>query len=96
VIVETFIAPLPQRVHIEIFGNNKNKGFLYSGNYQIGDLITISGPRNRIPPRLRFEIWSMNGLVPFELVQIVQFHTSCSQDLFVGDEFGAIAVWGAE
>ena len=96
VIVETFVTPLPQYVHIEIFGHNKNKDALWSGKYEIGDLITINGPKNRIPPRLRFEIWSMNGLVPSELLQIVQFHTLCSQPLSVGDEFGAIAVWGAE
>lgn len=84
----------PSQAHIKVFGQNKNKPELFSAVYNIGDFIEISGPKNRIPPRLKFEIWSMDD--PPELVQTVQFHTSCSQPLFIGDEFGAIVVWSAE
>ena len=84
----------PSQAHIKVFGQNKNKPELFSGVYNIGDFIEINGPRKRIPSRLKFEIWSMDD--PPELVQTVQFHTSCSQPLFIGDEFGAIVVWSAE
>lgn len=95
VIVEpAVVANFPSEAYIKVFGQNKNKPALFSGIFKIGEFIEISGPRNRIPPRLRFEIWSMEE--PVELVQTVQFHTSCSQPLFIGDEFGAIVVWSAE
>ena len=95
VIVAPAVVPdFPDPAYIKVFGQNKNKGALFSGIYNIGDFIEISGPKNRIPSRLKFEIWSMEE--PVELVQTVQFHTSCSQPLYVGDEFGAIVVWSAE
>jgi len=63
--------------------SSKNWTTCFGENYTFG--IEISGPRNRIPSRLKSEIWSMDD--PPELVQTVQFHTSCSQPLFIGDEF---------
>jgi hypothetical protein len=94
VIVKPAGVPVfPDPAYIKVFGQNKNKGALFTGTYSIGDLIEIEGPRRRIPSRLKFEIWSMEG--GGELVQTVQFHTSCSQPLSIGDEFGAIVVWSA-
>ncbi len=49
-----------------------------------------------LPPVMFFEIWTApvpGSSDPLELLQTVQFHTSCSQPLNVGDEFGAIALW---
>lgn len=47
-----------------------------------------------LPPTTRFEIWSVGDeLQEAELLQTVVFHTSCSQPLNVGDEFGAIVIW---
>jgi len=95
VIVEpAVVAAFPSPAYIKVFGQNKNKPAVFSGTFEIGDFIEINGPRKRIPSRLKFEIWSMDD--PPELVQTVQFHTSCSQPLFIGDEFGAIVVWSAE
>ena len=95
VVVEpAVVASFPSPAYIKVFGQNKNKPALFSGVYNIGDFIEISGPKNRIPSRLKFEIWSMDE--PPVLAQTVQFHTSCSQPLFIGDEFGAIVVWSAE
>ena len=95
VIIEPAVVPVfPNPAYIKVFGQNKNKAALFSGVYNFGDFIEIRGPRKRIPSRLKFEIWSMEE--PVELVQTVQFHTSCSQPLYVGDEFGAIVVWSAE
>ena len=94
VIVEPAVVPsFPDPAFIKIFGQNKNKPALFSDFYEIGDFIEISGPKKRIPSRLKFEIWTFDET---ELVQTVQFHTSCSQPLLIGDEFGAIVVWSAE
>ena len=94
VIIEPLtVANYPDTAYIKIFGQNKNKPHLYAGTYRIGELITIEGPRKRIPSRLMFEIYSLQDLdTP---VQTVQFHTSCSQPLAAGDEFGGITVWSA-
>jgi hypothetical protein len=47
-----------------------------------------------LPPVMFFEIWSVgDATTESELLQTVQFHTSCSQPLNVGDEFGGIALW---
>ena len=87
------VTNYPDPAHIVIFGNNKNKDALYAGTYAIGDRIVITGPRNRIPSRLKFEI--RDPADEDAIVQTVQFHTSCSQPLFTGDEFGGITVLSA-
>jgi hypothetical protein len=87
------VTAYPDPAHIVIYGNNKNEDALYAGTYSIGERIIITGPRNRIPSRLKFEIRDpANGDA---IVQTVQFHTSCSQPLFIGDEFGGITVLSA-
>jgi hypothetical protein len=93
VIAPEFVTNYPDPAHIVIYGHNKNKEALYAGTYAIGEKIVISGPQKRIPPRLKFEIRDpANG---DEVVQTVQFHTSCSQPLATGDEFGAITILSA-
>ncbi len=87
------VTDYPDPAHIVIYGHNKNKDALYAGTYSIGDRIVISGPKNRIPPRLKFEI--RDPANDDALVQTVQFHTSCSQPLWIGDEFGGITVLSA-
>ena len=93
VIVPELVADYPDPAYIMIYGNNKNKGALYEGTYAIGEDIVITGPRNRIPSRLKFEIRDPDD--GNAIVQTVQFHTSCSQPLFTGDEFGGITVLSA-
>jgi hypothetical protein len=87
------VTNYPDPAHIVIYGNNKNKDALYAGTYAIGDRIVITGPRKRIPSRLKFEI--RDPANKYAIVQTVQFHTSCSQPLFTGDEFGGITVLSA-
>lgn len=87
------VTTYPDPAHIVIYGNNKNKDALFAGTWSIGEPIVITGPRKRIPSRLKFEIRDpANGDA---IVQTVQFHTSCSQPLFIGDEFGGITVLSA-
>ena len=90
---EVMTSPYPDPAYIMIYGNNKNKGALYEGTYAIGDDIIITGPRNRIPSRLKFEI--RDPAAGYAIAQTVQFHTSCSQPLSTGDDFGGITVLSA-
>ena len=102
VIVEPAVVPdFPQTAYIKVFGHNPNEPALFAGMYNMLDLIEVSGPHLRIPPRLKFEIYAVNaapapGEPTLTLKQTVQFHTSCSQPLSAGDEFGAIVVYDAE
>jgi len=95
---EVIISPdpvkgtFPDPATIKVFGHKKKKPEpLGEFEVAIGDFFTVSGPRKRIPPRLTFEIYNAED----DLVQTVTFHTSCSQPLDAGDEFGAITVWSS-
>ncbi len=85
--------PFPDPATILVFGHKKKGARLLETfkNVAIGDIFTVTGPRKRIPPRLTFEIYNDNG----DFFQTVTFHTSCSQLMDAGDEFGAITVWSA-
>ena len=87
------VTAYPDPAHIVIYGNNPNKDALYAGTWSIGEPIVFTGPHHRIPSRLRFEIRDPEN--NDAVVQTVQFHTSCSQPLFIGDEFGGITVLSA-
>jgi hypothetical protein len=96
VTITTPTADFPEMATIKVYGHKwKRPQYLGSFDRRIGEFLTVSGPRNRIPPRLTFEIYDYlpeKGDLP---IQTVTFHTSCSQDLDAGDEFGAITVWSA-
>jgi hypothetical protein len=86
-------VPSPNPALIRVYGHKKNDLTpLNSFNVEWGETFDVSGPRNRIPPRLKFEITDPDT---GDIWQTVQFHTSCSQPLEALDEFGAITVWGA-
>ena len=87
-------ASFPIDATIEVFGHNrKNPESLGSFDVKMGGLFSVRGSHKRIPPRLTFKIYSSDDLN--EPVQTVTFHTSCSQPMNAGDEFGAITVWSA-
>ena len=90
------VYPFPNPATIKVFGHKK-KGAKELGTYnvEIGQLFSVSNTsaNKRIPPRLTFEIYNEGG--EGNPVQTVTFHTSCSQPLNGGDEFGAITVWNA-
>ena len=95
---EVIISPedgpsFPADATIMVYGHNKKKP-KHLGTFEvaIGGFFSVSGPQKRIPPRLTFEIYPSGS---DKLVQTVTFHTSCSQPLDAGDEFGAITVWSA-
>jgi len=88
VIISPPNAVFPASVYIEAFGH---RGELLSthSNVPPGYVFDLEGPQNKIPPRVSFKIYTSQGGT---LIQTVQFHSSCSQPLEAGDEFGAITV----
>ena len=92
----------PDPATIEVYGH-KWKSPELLGTFEeveIDDFFSVKGPHKRIPPRLTFKIYDGETYDPEtpetnELFQTVTFHTSCSQPLEAGDEFGAITVWSA-
>ena len=94
VIIEPEIVPsFPANALIKVFGHQKKKPeALGEFEVKIGGFFSVRGSKRRIPPRLTFEIYPAEG---GDLVQTVTFHSSCSQPLDAGDEFGAITVWSA-
>lgn len=97
--IETFTdddEPLPDvvniSVHDHLYGKRNAREPLFNGEVTNGDTFTFSGTRGRkklVPPKIYIEI-SKGG----DLLQRVTFHTSCSQPLNVGDQFGGVAVFG--
>ena len=93
--------PLPNTVYIVAQdGTNKNNknSVLAEGTVSVNGTLEVfgaekkNGGNHRVPPRTIFFIYDEEG---GNLLQTVQFHTSCSQPLFTGDEFGAITVHSA-
>ncbi len=93
VIISPEVVPsYPADATILVYDHKKKRPLLLGEfSVAIGDFFTVSGPRKRIPPRLTFEIYDDED----DLVQTITFHTSCSQPMDAGDEFGAITVWSA-
>jgi len=86
--------PFPNPALVKIYDHKKkDPKLLNSKSLEWGELFDVSGPHNRIPPRLKFEIIDPDT---DEVFQTVQFHTSCSQPLEALDEFGGITVWAAK
>ena len=94
VIISPEVIPsFPANAKIKVFGHKKkNPELLGEFNVAIDGFFSVRGSKKRIPPRLTFEIYPAGG---GDLVQTVTFHSSCSQPLDAGDEFGAITVWSA-
>lgn len=84
---------LPHYVRIRVYDHFRKasrRTMLFNELVSIGEIFEVGGLRKKIPPRLFIDIETPKG----ELLQSVEFHTSCSQPLNVGDEFGGIAIWG--
>jgi len=94
IIYPEVVPSYPENAVIKVYGHNvKKPQLLGTFNVAKNGLFTVVGPRKRIPPRMVFEIYHSNNLEnPF---QTIMFHTSCSQPMEAGDEFGAITIWSA-
>lgn len=88
VIIDPPDAIFPASVYIEVYGHH-NDLIATHANVPPGYVFEVAGQRRRIPPRLEFLIYTAPGGT---LLQHVQFHSSCSQPLETGDEFGAITI----
>ncbi|MBE9549343.1 MAG: hypothetical protein IMF09_08075 [Proteobacteria bacterium] len=87
------VAVYPNPALIKVSGHKrKGPAKLFEGTISIGGTFEITGERRRIPPRLNIEIIDPETN---DVVQTVQFHSSCSQPLETLDEFGGITVWSA-
>jgi uncharacterized repeat protein (TIGR01451 family) len=71
--------------------DNKGNNLRFSGSVLPGASFWVSGPQKLISSSYWFRIYTAQGGT---LLQTINFHTSCSQPLNVGDEFGAITVLG--
>ncbi len=88
------VMPYPIEALIKVYDHKKkNATLLNSFTVKQGELFSVKGEHNRIPPRLKFEIIDPDTN---EIFQTIQFHTSCSQPLDALDEFGGITVWSIE
>jgi hypothetical protein len=70
---------------------NKGTTPVFSGSVPPGGSFWVSGPQKLISSSYWFRIYTAQGGT---LLQTISFHTSCSQPLNVGDEYGAITVLG--
>ena len=98
IITPETVNSYPDPATIKVYGHKKKDPELLKTytDVAIGDFFTVKGPRKRIPPRLTFEIYNpKDDLTKDDPVQTITFHTSCSQPLDAGDEFGAITVWSS-
>ena len=86
-------GPLPNVAKIIVRDHKRRSTVLFEGTVVIGNSFEVTGAnvyKRWVPPKLNFEIYDA---LSNELVQTVEFHTSCSQPLFVGDQFGGLAVF---
>ncbi|WP_341502586.1 hypothetical protein [Gallaecimonas sp. GXIMD4217] len=89
-------AYVPEEVYIEVYDNrgNKEQLLLTTGTLMVGDTFTYTGADgSKVPPTSLFRIYDAET---GELIQTVEFHTSCSQPLDVGDSYGLLTVAGGE
>ena len=77
-------------VWIEVH-DHKDKTLVLDRYFAIGEIDWVFGPRKLISSSYWFRIYTDEG---GDLLQTINFHTSCSEPLNVGDEFGAITVLG--
>ena len=92
VFIETY-GPLPDVAKIKVFDHKRERNELFSGTVAIGKTFEVTGDalgRRWIPPKLIVEITDPDSGM---MVQSIEFHTSCSQPLHVGDQFGGIGVY---
>lgn len=92
----------PNPAWIEVYDDNGNKKqkLLASGSVAKGDTFIWNTDRvigngtkvkaGKVAPKTTIVIKDGED---GNIVQLVHFHTSCSQPLFVGDKFGAVTVW---
>jgi hypothetical protein len=80
-------------VHIVVSMLHQSRRVYFDGIVGLDQPFVIDGkglPSGKVPPNSDVQIFDMNG----NLLQRTYFHTSCSQPLEVGDQFGAVIITG--
>lgn len=91
--------PLPNAVFIKVYDHrygNKNAAVLFAEEVLLGETFSVLNDYSDwkmgfVPPRISIEILDTSENT---LLERITFHTSCSQPLDVGNQFGGVAVWG--
>jgi hypothetical protein len=87
----TDFAPIPQDPEAEVYltatGRNDAEEIFFAGNVKINDLYNVTDPSgNRLPADMNLTVYESEGGT---ILQRVQYHSSCSQNLFLKDRYGA-------
>ncbi len=87
----TDFAPIPQdpeaEIYLEATAQDDLETVYFSGNLKINDLYNVTDPNgDRLPADMNLTVYDSQGGT---LLQRVQYHSSCSQNLFLKDRFGA-------
>ena len=80
---------------VRIIAKGKKNGNLFDGVVNLGETFVIDAAnigKNKLDSETNVEIFDLNG----NLLQTIKFHTSCSQPLFIGDQFGSLVLTGCE
>jgi hypothetical protein len=85
-------APIPQdpeaEIYLEATAKDDLSTIFFAGNLKINDLYNVTDPSgNRgLPVDMNLTVYDSQGGT---LLQRVQYHSSCSQNLFLRDRYGA-------
>ena len=90
VIIDPFNVVAPALVDVEVYGHTGNFVDRFNG-LAVGDEFSYRGFKGGVSPRTRFLIYEAGT---DNLIQTVQFHTSCSQPINLGDSYGLLTVSG--
>ena len=104
--VDPYSPVFPSTADIKLFKKNGGgaRNFIYTfEDVSIGSKFWIdgnsgvypSGPGNKLYPNIYLEIWD-DADTDGEAVQTIFFHGSCSEPLFVGDQFGGVTLYDYE
>jgi hypothetical protein len=83
-------APIPQDLEAEIYlmatAKDDLSTIFFAGNHKLNDLYNMMDPSgNRLPADMNLTVYELQGVT---LLQHVQYHSSCSQNLFLKDRYG--------
>ncbi|GGK84903.1 prealbumin-like fold domain-containing protein [Amphritea balenae] len=90
VVIDPFNVVAPDEVYVEVY-THRGKLVLTTGALEEGDSFSYAGFKGGVSPRSRFLIYDY---ATGDLIQTVQFHTSCSQPINLGDSYGLLTVSG--
>jgi len=75
---------------IQVFALKDPSIIYHSGYVEVGTIFYLEDGGNRVEADMNATIYSSDVLTPANTLQRIKFHSSCSQNLFLKDRFGAI------